>query len=273
MFIPFLLLILLQKSVIGQENGEKHFYVNPSEEIKTAHFEQIKDTIVFTENTDGINTLLGVSSAIVGVIIGELVPILVEKVGLLAYNPKNYISEYGTTYLLELNALRDTRTLDKIVYARSGIRNYSNDTIISKFKFDLKAVSKSTSNNIQAYRAIALEEYQSSYTRVKLKNSDNKTNIVANVTLVYFDEQDKKQELNLQPYKLGGVIPRGRNSKTISIGPEKRNYQIIPPMKFIETVSIKITEVNDRKKDWDKYLELFNTQKGNISSFLIDQLK
>jgi len=273
-YLPTLLFLLIafQQFVVGQENGEKHFYVSPSKEIKTSYFNEIKDSIALVEYQEDNNTFLGVSSAVVGIVIGELVPVLVEKVGLLAYNPKNYISEYGTSYLFDKNALKNTSNIDKIVFTRTGVRSNAKETI-SMFEFDLKNISKGEAENLEGYTAIGLISFQSNYTKVKLKSSGKKANIVIEMTAVYYDPQDKKQELHLQPYKLSAIVPLGVNNGPNLIDSKKRNYQIIPPMKFIETLSIKITEVNDRKKDWDKYLELFNNQKGNISGFLIDQLK
>lgn len=272
LFTTLFLFTALQQFAIGQEGANKHYYVDTAKDIKNVYFDEIKDSIALTENKESIAAFGGLSGAIMGIVIGELVPILVEKVGLLAYNPKNYISEYGTGYLFEFNALQNASAIDKLIYTRMGVSNNSKH-IISTFKFDLKPISESDADNLQAYTALALEEYQSNYTQVKLKNNGKKTNIVAAVTMVYFDQQDKKQELNLQPYKLSGIIPEGSNGQIILIDEEKRNYQIIPPMKFIESITVKITDVNDRKKDWDKYLELFNGQKGNISGFLIDQIR
>lgn len=164
------------------------------------------------------------------------------------------------------------QNIEEIVFVRTGSKNGS-EKVISSFEFDLTNVSKPNSESLEGYRAIALKKYQNNYTKVKLKNNGKKMNTVIEMVFVYYDERDKKQELNLQPYKLSDITPMGSIGKTRAINEEKKNYQIIPPMKFIETLSIKIIEVNNRKKDWDKYLELFNSQKGNISSFLIDQLK
>ena len=272
LFFVFVLLCIVPPSVVGQESGEKHFYLNATEEIKTSYFTNIKDSIELTERNLETKGVIGIPAAILGIAISELVPILVEKVGLLAYNPKKYISEYGTSYLFDIENLRTVDNLQKIRYTRTGLSNNSK-TLLSTFTFDVIDLPTSSTQDLKGYTAIALESYQNKYTKVKLKNSGQKMNVIAEVALTYYDTQNQKQELKLQPYKLPDMKPKGQEGMEISITKKKRNYQVIPPMKFIETLTIKIIEVNARKKDWDAYLEIFNSQKGNLSGLLIDQLK
>ena len=272
LFFVFVLLCIVPPSVVGQESSEKHFYLNATGEIKTSYFTNIKDSIELTERNLETKGVIGIPAAILGIAISELVPILVEKVGLLAYNPKKYISEYGTSYLFDIENLRTVDNLQKIRYTRTGLSNNSK-TLLSTFTFDVIDLPTSSTQDLKGYTAIALESYQNKYTKVKLKNSGQKMNVIAEVALTYYDTQNQKQELKLQPYKLPDMKPKGQEGMEISITKKKRNYQVIPPMKFIETLTIKIIEVNARKKDWDAYLEIFNSQKGNLSGLLIDQLK
>ncbi len=272
LFFVLVLLSIVSQSVVGQEKSEEHFYLNTSQEIKTIHFTEIKDSISLIERSDPTQALAGIAAGILGMAISELVPILVEKVGLLAYNPKKYISEYGTSYLFDIEALRSIETLQKIIYTRTGAANNSTH-LLSTFTFEVIDLPNTATQDLKGYSAIALETYQNHYTGVKLKNSSKKMNIVTEVALTYYDAQDQKQELKLQPYKLSDISPRGPEGLGTSIAKENRNYQVIPPMKFIETLTIKIIEVNDRKKDWDTYLELFNRQKDNLGGLLIDQMK
>ena len=272
LFFKLVILSMVTQSVVGQDKGEEHFYLDTYQEIKTIHFTEIKDSIALVGRSDPTQAFVGAAAAILGMAISELVPILVEKVGLLAYNPQKYISEYGTSYLFNIDALRSIETLQKITYTRTGTVNNSTN-LLTSFTFELKDLPHTATQNLKGYSAIALETYQNNYTGVKLKNSSNKMNMVAEVALTYYDAQDHRQELQLQPYKLSDVSPRGPEGSGTTIAKENRNYQIVPPMKFIETLTIKIVEVNDRKKDWDTYLEIFNRQKDNLSGLLIDQLK
>lgn len=272
LFFVLVLLSIVTQSVVGQDKGEDHFYLNTAQEIKTIYFTEIKDSIDLIERSVPTEAFIGIAAGILGMAMSELVPILIEKAGLLAYNPKKYISEYGTSYLFDIDALRSLEMLQEITYTRTGV---ANNTIhqLSKFTFEVIDLPNTATQDLKGYSAIALESYQNHYTAVKLKNRSKKMNIVAEVALTYYDAQDQKQELKLQPYKLSDISPSGPEGLGTSIAKENRNYQIIPPMKFIETLTIKIIEVNDRKKDWDTYLELFNRQKDNLGGLLIDQLK
>lgn len=265
-----LLLSVVMHSVVGQDTGEDHFYLNSAQEIKTIHFTEIKDSIALIERR--VPTESYMVAGLVGMAISELVPIVIEKVGLLAYNPKKYISEYGASYLFDIKAIRSIKTLQTITYTRTAKANNATHQL-SKFTFEVIDLPNTVTEDLNGYSALALETYQNDYTGVKLKNNSQKLNIVAEVALTYFDAQDQKQELKLQPYKLADISPRGPEGSGTTIAKENRNYQIVPPMKFIETITIKIVAVNDRKKDWDTYLELFNRQKENLGGLLIDQLK
>jgi hypothetical protein len=44
-------------------------------------------------------------------------------------------------------------------------------------------------------------------------------------------------------------------------------------MQLVTSVQVKVTEVNSRKKDFDKWLEAYTNNKDKIQSFIIDNVK
>ena len=65
------------------------------------------------------------------------------------------------------------------------------------------------------------------------------------------------------------------DSRTVSGGAaviEKPNFQVIPKMKVLQIIQVRVREVNDKKQNWDRYLELYQNNQENISKFLIKAL-
>lgn len=100
-FITALFSLFFLNTIGAQEKAEKRFYATASGEIDTIYFDEIRDSIILRGHQEETKSMMGVTGALFGIVIGELVPILVEKVGFLAYNPQNYISEYGKSYLFK----------------------------------------------------------------------------------------------------------------------------------------------------------------------------
>lgn len=85
----------------------------------------------------------------------------------------------------------------------------------------------------------------------------------------YFDDSGNKNSLELNPFVLSGYIPKGEKS---TVNNFDTIFRLIPINKVITSLQIKVTEVNGRKKDWDKLLELFNKNKDKGQDYIIDNL-
>ncbi|MFS4468870.1 hypothetical protein [Maribacter sp. 2210JD10-5] len=258
-------MVLFALNAAGQETQK--FYSVEKDAVISSEFKQVKETVKLNY-TDEKNSIAGVSSIILGTVAGELVPRLVKQIGTWVYNPENYISEHGAAYHFEKNKIMDLSSVKNFAVLQTGTKEINSEEIISKFIFSITNINEGD-KTLTGYKVIALSAYELNFTQARLKNNGKDIHVVLEPIITYYDKQHQKKELILKSIRLSKIVP----GKSVEVLEEKElNYQIIPPHLFIESIAVRITEVNNRKKDWDAFLTLYNTQEGKISEFIIGKL-
>ena len=84
-------------------------------------------------------------------------------------------------------------------------------------------------------------------------------------------EDGELKTLALEPFNLKKVIPKN-NDTMVNIF-NKNNYRFIPITYPIKSIQIKISEVNAKKKSWDKWLAFFNKHKDDIKGYINGKLE
>lgn len=200
-----------------------------------------------------------------GTIAGNLIPLLVDSASKLFYNPDNFNKEYFANHTF-FNSSGSFKTLDPtstMVFEHSGTNEKGKKEQIARFEFEMGAVK-----NVEGYHYIGLKAYDIAYSWSKLSSAKNGMNYVIDIGFYYFDDDDKAQEFHMNPLLL--------NSKTIgdsSAVIEDVNFQVIPKMKVLQIIQIRVREVNNKTQNWNKYLELYQNNQSNISKFLIKAIK
>lgn len=190
----------------------------------------------------------------------NLIPLLVDGASKLFYNPDNFNKEYAATCSLFDSSGR-FNSLDpksKLVFSHTGVDKKKEKQILNSFEFAIGAVE-----NAEGYYYIGLQSYVLNYSMAKLSSPKNRMNYILDLSFYYFDGDDKAQEFHLNPILLDGrSVPFSEEIKQIQ-------YQVIPKMKILQTIQLHIREVNASKQNWEKYLELYQSNQGAISNFLI----
>ena len=242
--ISFIALTMILNYVQSQEKTT--YYHVKENTVKTKSFSDVTQSISFTPGTKEISLTY---------IVGALIPHILKHAPKLFYNPKKYMKEYGTDgSLLTESDFRKFGSIKTITYKQE-----SKGEVLTMLGFKLI-----DSSMPMGYRGIFLTDAKFNYTPVKLKTRHFKTNVVIELIFNYYDKDNKKQVFNLKPINLNNITPGEAFTKN-------HNYiQLIPPMKTIESLQIKITEVNSRKKDWDKWLELYNENQDKLKDYLLE---
>jgi len=266
-----LIFIILFLSLAQLHAQSTKFYFTNSDTTKVDHIDvqNVKHTIELESVVKERDKETEALSLAPSFILSTVVPILFKQVGKWFYNPKNYIKEYGAVHSFydSKSGFKKLPTTGKITIKTTGKLPDNVEREISRFTFELDSIL-----NKNGYYQIALSEGYLNYTPVKLKSNHKKVNVVLEMKFIFYDSQDFKREYSLNPIKLSEVcaISGKKNGNEIKI--EKKLYQIIPRMNVLESVQLKVTEINSRKKDWDKWLEFYNKNEGKISSFVLEKI-
>ena len=199
-----------------------------------------------------------------GNLAAKLIPLLVDGASKLFYNPDNFNKEYFANQSF-FDSSKKFKTLDPnstIVFEHTGKNPTGKREQIARFEFEMGAVE-----NVEGYHYIGLKAYDIAYSWAKLSTPNNRISYILDVGFYYFDETDKAREFHLNPLLL--------DSRTIGADPgviAEPNFQVIPKMKVLQIVQIRVREINDKKQNWDRYLELYQSNQENISKFLIKAL-
>ena len=159
-------------------------------------------------------------------------------------------------------------TKGTLTYEKKG-KISNSEKVIATLIFELNDVI-----NLPGFKTITLSTFDFNYSSVKLKNTAMSFYAVIEVDIAYYNLENEKRNLSLQPIKISNLVPRNKtsnNEEQISaIQDKKINVQIIPPNNFVESIKIKITEVNNRKKDWDNWLKLYNDNSDKLKDYLLE---
>lgn len=199
-----------------------------------------------------------------GNLAAKLVPLLVDGASKLFYNPDNFNKEYfaSQSFFDDTGKFKIFDPTSTMVFEHTGENQAGKRELINRFEFEMGAVE-----NVEGYHYVGLKKYEIDYSWAKLSSQNNRISYVLDVGFYYFDDQDKAQEFHLNPLLL--------DSRTVSGGAaviEKPNFQVIPKMKVLQIIQVRVREVNDKKQNWDRYLELYQNNQDNISKFLIKAL-
>tara|TARA_R110002167_G_scaffold247308_7_gene452911 strand:- start:1771 stop:2610 length:840 start_codon:yes stop_codon:yes gene_type:complete len=256
LFVFTIALFFVCSSSISQNASTKYYYCNVNKNVaKTKSFKHdIKQSLYIKIKEKKSSEDIKASSAIVSFVVGTLMPYVINKVPRLFYNPKKYMKDYGTDLSLLTNkdSIIPFNSITSIIYEKK-----SDSTLLTQLQFTVTDYSSNPN-----FRRIELTKGIFNYTPVKLKGSFFKTNAVISIVLNYYDEKSKKSEIRLEPIKLEGIIP----GKSYEL---KKIVQLIPKVHLMESIQIEISEVNNRKKDWDKWLELYNDNQDKLKDYLL----
>ncbi|MGB5818253.1 MAG: hypothetical protein WBG90_02120 [Saonia sp.] len=268
-----MLLITIVIHVTWTQQKESPFYrIEKGDKIHTTSFTDITESLQFEERSQEDSIPKPFSGILSSLVVNELVPLLIKKVPNLFYRPEKFIKEYGTSldYFEIESQSPSIKNWDKVnlVYVKEGIQTDfpgQKEMALSKFEFQIDAME---GHDLKGYSTLALSAYEVIHTPVKLRAKHNKVNIVIQITFHYFDDLDNKKAHQLQSIHMYGITPS--EVKILDMDTVVQHMQIIPPMKIIEKIDVKITEVNTRKKDWDKWLELYNANQGKLNDYFLE---
>ncbi|MBL4662376.1 MAG: hypothetical protein JKY22_02175 [Flavobacteriaceae bacterium] len=255
LIILVVVLLVTSSPLLSQINSKtiKHYYIEDNHK-KEVMLSTINEIILLDSDSDP-EAFIILPSSMTSILITELVKNLPK----LFYNQNKYIKEYGASYSLFGNTSK--KPIKSFTYEKTGIDSNKNKVIISQLKFKVKDLSY-----LNKYRLITLSNFIINYTPVKLSKKNKFVNLVAEITLHYYDANHIKKELKLSPITIKNIIPN--NFSNPNPNPKNNYSQLIPPIENIENIELKLTEVNSRKKDWDKWLEIFDNNKDKITNLL-----
>lgn len=203
-----------------------------------------------------------------------ILPIIFDNISTLFYNPDKYIKENNAAYsFIDFNSYKIKTPLNshqafsfiKTIYDSKTGNVLNNPKKAIEATFNLRHIS----NGNQKMTILELNSFDYNFTSVKLKSKGKKVNLIFEITVNYINTLNEVKTLNLQPVNLNRLSPNGSKNTNLS---KDKIHLVLQNLYFIQSISMKVTEVNSRKKDMDKWLELYTKNKDKIQSFTIDQL-
>ncbi|MFD0796017.1 hypothetical protein ACFQZJ_00980 [Maribacter chungangensis] len=200
-------------------------------------------------------------SSTLGVLATNLIPLLFDGASKLFYNPDNFNKEYFASYSFFDSAgyFEILNPASTLVFEQTGKNEQGKTMRINRFEFELGNVK-----NVDGYLYLGLKAYELQQSWSKLNTPNNQINYVLDIGFYYFDNNDKAQEFHINPFLL--------DAQTIGLERveiPKVNFQVIPKMKVLQNIQVRIREVNAKTQNWNRYLELYQSNQGNLSRFLI----
>ena len=266
-FIPFLLITIFSLSNAFAQTDYYYFKDDKVKKIKKYNRQElsINDSIVERKpkdekaNTPAVITYLATNF---------LVPYVVKNVPKLFYKPEKYIKEHAqNSSLIESG--------EKFNEAKSiSYKNIVFDTINGEIKEDEALIINFKIGQIQNERVnnlryLDLVNYGYKYSPAKLKGPKDKINLIIEVLFQYIDSNGDIQTYKTNPISLMNQVPNGK----IELIDKKTNITILPKMVFVTDVQIKVSEVNSRKKNMDKWLEFYTDNKDKLQTFLVKKIE
>lgn len=236
---------------------ETYYTIKNNAVVKT-EISDIQRNIIFESKVKETEEAL---SSTLGVLATNLIPLLFDGASKLFYNPDNFNKEYFTSYSF-FDATGHFKTLDTasiLVFEQRGKNEQGTTTLINRFEFELGNVK-----NVDGYLYLGLKAYELPHSWSKLNAPNNQMNYVLDIGFYYFDDNDKAQEFHINPLLLDAQTV---GSERVEI--QNVNFQVVPKMKVLQNIQIRVREVNAKTQNWNRYLELYQSNQGNISRFLI----
>lgn len=234
------------------------FYTTKNNAVVKTAFSDIQRNITFESKTEDNEEAL---SSALGVLATNLIPLLFDGASKLFYNPDNYNKEYFASYSFfdpagHFKIINPNSTL---VFEQTGKNEMGKTTRINRLEFELGRVK-----NVDGYLYLGLKAYELQYSWSKLNAPNNQMNYVLDIGFYYFDDNDKAQEFHINPLLLGSQTIGASRVQIADV-----NFQVIPKMKVLQNIQIRIREVNAKTQNWNRYLELYQSNQGTVSRFLI----
>lgn len=253
----FILVFCVSIFTLSSYSQAENYYSIDKGIVLKKKFEDVRHELIFESQQTTPDEALTMGW---GSLAAKFIPMLVDGASKLFYNPDNFNKEYFANHSF-FDASSGFKKLDinsTMVFEHMGKNADAQQELISRFEFEMGDVK-----NVDGYKYIGLKAYDINYSWAKLSSSNHRISYVLDIGFYYFDEADKAQEFHLNPILL--------HSRIIGDAAEidQPNFQAIPKMKALQTVQIRVREVNDKKQNWDKYLELYQSNQADISMFLI----
>lgn len=236
---------------------ETYYTVKNNSVVKT-EISEIQRNVTFESKAEEAEEAL---SSALGVLATNLIPLLFDGASKLFYNPDNYNKEYFASYSF-FDASGHFKTLDPnstLIFEQTGKNGQGKTVRINRLEFKLGSVI-----NVDGYLYLGLKAYELQHSWSKLNAPNNQMNYVLDIGFYYFDENDKAQEFHINPLLLDAQTIGSDRVEIANV-----NFQVIPKMKVLQNIQIRIREVNAKTQNWNRYLELYQSNQGNISRFLI----
>lgn len=238
----------------SQEETEKGYWYTTKSVEKFK-----KDVSKSLITTKCVDTTILTTKSITSTVATLAIKYAFKNVSKLFYNPEKFIKTHSANFkLYNSSNILDFNTINCITYLKQ-----SKEKDFMSLNFSLNSIKF----NGKSYKSINLESFLYKYTNVKLKNKHYKVNIVAEIVVNYFNKNGELVTLELDPFILSGYTPKGEAAVTNKYAEISR---IIPTENAITNIKIKVSEVNTRKKDWDKFLKLFNDNRDKAQTFILD---
>jgi hypothetical protein len=197
-----------------------------------------------------------------------LVPYVVKNVPKLFYKPEKYIKEHAqNSSLIESGeTFNEAKSISykNIVFDTINGKIQEDQALIINFK-----IGQIQNERINDIRYLDLVNYGYKYSPAKLKGTKDKINLIVEVLFQYIDSNGDIQTYKTNPISLLNQVPNGK----IELINKKANITILPKMVFVTDVQIKVSEVNSRKKNMDKWLEFYTDNKDKLQSFLVKKIE
>ena len=212
----------------------------------------VTDTLIFHADA---KEDFAVTSGAISLVLGTLVPKLVENVPRLFYNPEHYIKESLATKSCLYRDGSHTRLgeLHHIAY-----KKMAGEVPLAILNFTIGDIFME-----KGYLDIVLESAKINETAVRLKPQHHDLNIVVEVFFHYYNAQQQKLVHAVEPFVLNNMATGPYHA------PKSQKIRLIPKFELLERIDVKVTEVNARKKDWDAYLSFYQEHSGQLAGYLL----
>lgn len=261
------LFFLIAGTVKGQ-TGTEHYYINQKGgEIRTTHLKGVKNRVELYPQNKAL-------WSIAGAILPEVLKFGLNKLSGLVYNPQNYLAEFeAKTVLYTMNSEKvDFGSLGGFSFVKSfgDASNKEQDNEALRFNFLL---SHEPVGEV-LYTGIELDSATINYSQVKLKKGGKnkaKVNYIIDLDIVYFDKEGgERHTRKIDGFKL-------LHQKPGVTSPPKMSSQMqvvsFPKLQFVESIEIKVSEVNAHKKHWDELMEHYNNNQEKVQETLLSLIK
>ncbi|WP_343487035.1 hypothetical protein [Allomuricauda sp. d1] len=230
----------------------QNFYRYDDGRVKISTKTGIKDTLIFHSD---VQDDFAMTSGAISLVLGILVPKLVENVPKLFYNPENYIKEslVSRSFLHRDGSFTRLGELHHIEY-----RKMAGDEPLALFNF---TIGDTFMDN--GYLDIELASAKINHTAVQLTSQNHNLNVVVEVFFHYYDAKQLKLVHVVEPFVINNAVTGPLYQ------PKDQKIRLIPKFALLESIEVKVTEVNARKKDWDAYLSLYQEHSGKLSGYLL----